>query len=111
MQGHPEVQAAAAAHDLVADGTPPATLPPCRYRDFDHRDTHRAASGSNAEWQDGYLAHSRRCLSQQESSIFVPTAGVMAAAGAAPVQDFAAPVEQAKKPALYELRQYQVRGQ
>ena len=48
----------------------------------------------------------------QESFIYVPAAGVMAAAGAAPVQDFAVPPRGpgAKAP-VYELRQYQVQYQ
>jgi hypothetical protein len=79
------------------------------YRDFDHRDSHRAASAASSEWQNGYLAHSRTCLAHQESSIFVPAAGVMAAAGAPPVQSFEAQPLQQGKQAVYELRQYQVR--
>ncbi|KAL4857838.1 Protein NipSnap 3A [Chlorella vulgaris] len=79
------------------------------YRDFDHRDLHRAASAASSEWQNGYLAHSRTCLAHQESSIFVPAAGVMAAAGAAPVQSFEAQPLQQGKQAVYELRQYQLK--
>lgn len=36
--------------------------------------------------QDGYLAFSRPCVASTESSIYVPAAGVLAAAGAAPLQ-------------------------
>lgn len=59
--------------------------------------------------QDGYLAFSRACLLSQESSIFVPAAGVLAAAGAAPLHEYVAPPRPAGgPPPVYELRQYQV---
>ncbi|GAB4816440.1 hypothetical protein N2152v2_003486 [Parachlorella kessleri] len=79
------------------------------YRDFDHRDKHRAMSAANHDWQDGYLAHSRPCLLQQESTIYVPAAGVMDAAGSVPVQQFKAPPREPGRQPLYELRQYQLK--
>ena len=44
----------------------------------------------------------------QESSVYVPAAGVLAAASAVPVQQFAAPPGEQGKVPVYELRQYQV---
>lgn len=79
------------------------------YTDFDQRDKHRAMSTSNEEWQQQYLAFSRPCLTQQESSIYVPAAGVLAAAGAAPMQQYVAPERQPGKQPIYELRQYQLK--
>ena len=80
------------------------------YNDFDHRDAHRAAAAASREWQEGYLAHSRPCCSQQDSNIFLPAAGVLAAAGAAPIQQYTAPGRQPGTVPIYELRQYQVRA-
>ena len=65
-------------------------------------------SVTNQDWQEGYLAHSRPCLLQQESTIYAPAAGVMDAAGSVPVQQFKAAPREAGRQPLYELRQYQV---
>jgi len=43
----------------------------------------------------------------QESSIYTPAAGVLAAAGAVPLQHYSSPAKQGQP--IYELRQYQVR--
>jgi hypothetical protein len=83
-------------------------LCPLQYNDFDQRDAHRAASAASRDWQDGYLAFSRPHVSHQESSIFAPAAGVLAAAGAAPIARYTPPPRQPGKQPLYELRQYQV---
>ena len=80
------------------------------YDSFAQRDQHRAQSAASQAWQEGYLAHSRPCLLHQESSVFVPAAGVLAAAGAAPVQQYQAPPREAGQLPIYELRQYQVAG-
>ena len=44
--------------------------------------------------------------SPQESSIYAPAAGVLAAAGAVPLQQYCSPAKQGQP--IYELRQYQV---
>lgn len=77
------------------------------YNDFDHRDKHRAMTATNKEWQDDYLAFSRKCLITQESSIYAPAAGVLAAAGAVPLQQYCSPAKQGQP--IYELRQYQLK--
>ncbi|KAI7843861.1 hypothetical protein COHA_002412 [Chlorella ohadii] len=59
------------------------------------------------EWQDDYLAFSRKCLITQESSIYTPAAGVLAAAGAVPLQHYSSPAKQGQP--IYELRQYQLK--
>ena len=49
------------------------------------------------------------CGVLQESSIYTPAAGVLAAAGAVPLQHYTSPAKQGQP--IYELRQYQVGGQ
>lgn len=80
-----------------------------QYDDFDHRDRCRAAAGSNPEWQQDYLARSRLCVERQDSTIFEPTAKVLAAAGAVPIVDFQSPARAPGSPQpVFELRRFQL---
>ena len=100
---------------LCGQHTPCASTPPLRFQPLHRasgnlRLTHPPRTPASLP-QDGYLAFSRACLRSQESTIFVPAAGVLAAAGAAPLQAYVSPPRPAGgPPPLYELRQYQVRG-
>ena len=76
------------------------------YSHYGQRDAARAAAAQSAEWQEDYLPHSRLCVSHQESSIFVPDARSLHAAGAAPVQQFRHQPP-GSPPPVFELLRYE----
>lgn len=76
------------------------------YDDFAQRDRQREIMRSSPAWNDGYLTLSRPCVSHQASDLFEPAAGVMAAAGSVPVQEFNAPPRQPGELPVYVLKQF-----
>jgi hypothetical protein len=81
------------------------------YDDFDQRDLVRRAAASTPAWSSEFIPKSRKYVSHQESTIYVPAVPVLEAAQSTPVQNTAnkwpAP-QPGTPPAMYELRQYQL---
>lgn len=76
------------------------------YRDHSHRDACRRGAAESRAWQDDYLTASRRCVTSQASSIYMPSLPVLEAAGVLPLRF--PPRERGAAPAMYELRRYQL---
>ena len=67
----------------------------------------RQTLAQSAPWQQ-YIDASRPFVAHQESSMFLEASDCMAAAGAAPANQFASPLPPPAEPATYELRTYQL---
>ena len=81
------------------------------YDNFDQRDAARRTAAKTPAWSSDFLPKSRQYVSHQESTIFLPAAAVLDAAGSVPIREAAAgngawSREEGAAPALYELRQY-----
>jgi hypothetical protein len=81
------------------------------YKDYDHRDECRAASGSHPEWQGDYLKKSKQCMVEQKSAVYTPASDLLKSVGWNGFEDVARQTSGKEGGAgVYEFRKYRVKG-